>query len=537
MDKNAAAPLTATMLHRALDAVFADGKAEKKRDADEAPPPAVRRDIKESVMSLFLEVAVFAEAEEVDDSELRKNLASSAAAAQTRLVDAALAEDERCRVPGVTDGLYPIEVLDGPHSNNSRGLRWGYPIFSMFRKSHDDLSPYLATSNKVFRERFKKIAPRLAGFDLKAHGLVLAGGCAAALVSYQPSSETAGSLRSQFSDIDLFLVGHGTDSKALAAISALADHLFEKWGGYLSVHRTAGCVTFVAPPADNGVSVVQVVLRRYSTLAEVIHGFDLGASAVAFDGESVYMTALGAIAMKYRANILNLKARRASYERRLIRYYQRDYALILPDFDLSKLASHMALPHLEMFGVARQEGSSCTAWLQTHGPSEWSDYAGAYTDYASETAVLRKNLDALTAAPPRTASLCASAKYRPGLDIAGVGIDLDEIVGARVLAHCVCRDNRVNLDALVRYLGSSDRAFTVLQLVETAKRSVSSPPLSMAEILGAAFARRAVELKRLPEFKIPFAFMGVEDKTALTGPFPRDVKTEKEWYGVAYRSR
>ncbi len=537
MDKSAATPLTATMLHRVLDAVFAVGKGEKKRDAN-APPPAGRRDIKESVMSLFHEVAVFAEAEEVDDSELRKNLASSTAAAQTRLVDAVLAEDEQCRVPGVTDGLYPIEVLDGPRSKGC-GLRWGYPIFGMFRKTRGDLSLNLATSNKVFCERLEEVAPRLASFDLKAHGLVLGGGCAAALVSYQPSAKTAGSLRAQFSDIDLFLVGHKTDSEALAAISALADHLYKKWGGNLTVHRTAGCVTFVAPPADDDVSVVQVVLRRYSTLAEVIHGFDLGASAVAFDGESVYMTALGVIAMSYRANILNLKARRASYERRLIRYYQRGYALILPDFDLSKLVNHghIALPHLHMFGVERREGSSCAAWLQIRGPSEWSDYAGAYIDYASEADVLRQNLDALTAIPPRAASLCASAKYRPGLDISGVEIDLDEKVGARVLTHCMCRDNRVNLDALVRYSGSFDRATAVLQLAETAKRSVSSPPLSVAEILGAAFARRAVELKRLPEYKIPFAFMGVEDKTALTGPFPRNVITEEEWYGVAYRSR
>ena len=40
---------------------------------------------------------------------------------------------------------------------------------------------------------------------------------------------------------------------------------------------------------------IQIILRDYSTLSEVLHGFDLGSCSVAFDGDNVYFTGLGRV--------------------------------------------------------------------------------------------------------------------------------------------------------------------------------------------------------------------------------------------------
>jgi hypothetical protein len=45
----------------------------------------------------------------------------------------------------------------------------------------------------------------------------------------------------------------------------------------MRIFRTRNCITFYHPAAS--CTAIQVILRRYSTLGEVIHGFDLGASA------------------------------------------------------------------------------------------------------------------------------------------------------------------------------------------------------------------------------------------------------------------
>ena len=204
-----------------------------------------------------------------------------------------------------------------------------------------------------------------------------------------------------FGDVDLFLVGHPSDAAACAAIVALRDHLAgASWPSSgpsqgpqppasgpsqgpqppasgpsqgpqppaLRVHRTLGCITFICTdyagaPARQprrkasaprrqpcALRVVQVILRRYSTLAEVLHGFDLGACAVAWDGARVSLTALGRLAARWRVNVVNLAVRRGSYERRLVRYWERGFAVALPDFDPATLPPQdrylISLPYL-----------------------------------------------------------------------------------------------------------------------------------------------------------------------------------------------
>jgi hypothetical protein len=116
--------------------------------------------------------------------------------------------------------------------------------------------------------------------------------------------------------------------------------------GGVVVHRTRGCVTFetARKVRQDGSrrcgfvrGPVQVVLRAYSTVSELLHGFDLGAAQVAFDGARAFLTAMGAFAATRGANVLNLAVRRVSYEARLARYLRRGFTLAVPDLDVEAL--------------------------------------------------------------------------------------------------------------------------------------------------------------------------------------------------------
>ena len=81
---------------------------------------------------------------------------------------------------------------------------------------------------------------------------------------------------------------------------------------------------------ESGVTTLklQLVLRAFKSKASMLHGFDVCSSCVCFDGERTQMTALGAFAMLYRANIVYPPYQSTSYAHRLAKYFRRGFALV-----------------------------------------------------------------------------------------------------------------------------------------------------------------------------------------------------------------
>lgn len=82
---------------------------------------------------------------------------------------------------------------------------------------------------------------------------------------------------------------------------------------------------------------IQFILRLYNTKSEILHGFDLGSSAIGFDGKDVYFTSLSKFCYENMVNIFDGKKRSVTYELRLVRYFEKGFSIILPEFDMSKL--------------------------------------------------------------------------------------------------------------------------------------------------------------------------------------------------------
>lgn len=478
-----------------------------------------------------------------------------------RKIATARAEDKACRVPGVSRGVYGIANLE-PFSR----LAHGVPVIrNVGYEGQIAVTFDRAESNAAFRDRLRVAVPYLANFDMKAHGICLAGGAISGI--FLRSTEDRMRFGGQiYHDIDAFLYGHKDDDAAAKAINALRDHLCTQWhGSEVTVYRTQGCITFYCgnPPRSAfpdeesygyntrrcpSSLLVQIVLRRYSTTAEIIHGFDLGSSAFLWDGAELTTTAVGKLAAEHGVNVLNLDARRASYEKRLSRYFDRGFDLVLPHLDACGLISlNGRLPYL--FASAIQGSCACCVLatrltatrpgftddgqyqetangVRVRAPSAAteaeSDYAIGQIAYGSSRAILMRNARGAGYDEVRPAALCASAVLTPDLDITKIDPEFDVEMMTNIVGWAIGGDS-VRIGAAKALLGKDHLTDLMVELIASGKK----PTRGKIEQMCSSRAR-ILKLKAA----IPFKFMTVEDKTALTGPFPRSLVSLEEWYGA-----
>lgn len=160
-------------------------------------------------------------------------------------------------------------------------------------------------------------------------GLVLAGGATSRLLCDEELYPGV--------DLDLFVVG--LDSRlALRKVEQLMKALetlsSSRWRNYKPrCWNSEGCYTITFD-----LVVIQIIKRAYATISEVLHSFDIGPAAVAYDGKEVYFSGLGRLAYTAGMMVLNLKRRRASYEHRLAKYFGRGFSLAIPGAHLRDFA-------------------------------------------------------------------------------------------------------------------------------------------------------------------------------------------------------
>ncbi|KAJ7166063.1 hypothetical protein C8R46DRAFT_900097 [Mycena filopes] len=75
---------------------------------------------------------------------------------------------------------------------------------------------------------------------------------------------------------------------------------------------------------------VQIVLRLYSSPAEILAGFDIDAPCCAYDGQRVYASPRAIVAMMRQANTVDMTRRSPSYEVRLSKYSARAFEVYVP---------------------------------------------------------------------------------------------------------------------------------------------------------------------------------------------------------------
>ncbi|KAH8995817.1 hypothetical protein EDB86DRAFT_1066941 [Lactarius hatsudake] len=165
--------------------------------------------------------------------------------------------------------------------------------------------------------------------------VIAAGGSVQACLMPLPKAATGSkrAMRKYFhekafpsSDVDLFLYGltvEEAERKIVTIYEAVRDSV--PWD--VTCVRTKHSVSIHSQyPYRN----IQIVLRLYSSPAEVLTGFDVDAPCCAYDGDRVWANPRAIVSMMRQSNTVDTTRRSPSYEVRLTKYSYRGFEVYVP---------------------------------------------------------------------------------------------------------------------------------------------------------------------------------------------------------------
>ncbi|EPS32748.1 hypothetical protein PDE_07708 [Penicillium oxalicum 114-2] len=135
------------------------------------------------------------------------------------------------------------------------------------------------------------------------------------------------------SDVDLFLYGLN-EEQAIEKIKQIEDKIRNTILYETTTIRTKNAITIASQYPTRH---VQIVLRVYHSVSEILTGFDVDCSCAAYDGKQVYASPRAIAAFITQTNQVDLTRRSPSYENRLSKYSHRGFEVFWPLLDRSKV--------------------------------------------------------------------------------------------------------------------------------------------------------------------------------------------------------
>jgi len=323
-----------------------------------------------------------------------------------------LAVDKKYRTVGVTEDLHTIDKLVSD-------LTLDYDMPTLCDKDSAGKPNILLNSKTDFKKKFNEMYPFLKDINMK--NLLVAGGSVSNIVRNKKNKN---------SDIDFFIYGltpkkatnrikewlldilvtkedegknkrnkkanskrkkynsdddcSGSDSDDDCSDSDSDDDSKNKKKYVVRDYKIIRNKNSIAILIDDE-SKIQLIFRLYTSISEVLHGFDLGSSAIGYDGENVYFTTLGKFCHEHSCNIIDTTRRSTTYEYRLNKYFQRGFNIVLPRLDINKLRTTYfkygeteicELPHF-IFGYSNIVGNKIIV-------TEFYNKFGSNSDYDLE---------------------------------------------------------------------------------------------------------------------------------------------------------
>lgn len=178
--------------------------------------------------------------------------------------------------------------------------------------------------------------------DLDWSNVIVAGsGVVTALLPVPaPHNESKRSLRAYYhqtlapaSDVDLFLYGLN-EEQAIEKIKTIERAIRDSILSETTTIRTKNAITIVS---EYPTRHVQIVLRLYKSVSEILTGFDVDCSCVAYDGKQVWASPRSLAAFMTQLNTIDLTRRSPSYENRLSKYSHRGFEVHWPALERSRI--------------------------------------------------------------------------------------------------------------------------------------------------------------------------------------------------------
>ncbi|EHL02549.1 hypothetical protein M7I_1343 [Glarea lozoyensis 74030] len=133
------------------------------------------------------------------------------------------------------------------------------------------------------------------------------------------------------SDVDLFLYGMN-EEQALRKIDEIEKNVRDSILHEVTTIRTKNAITIASQYPTRH---VQIVLRLYDSVSQIITGFDVDCACAAYDGKQVYAAPRALAAFMTQCNTIDLSRRSPSYENRLSKYSHRGFEVYWPLLDRS----------------------------------------------------------------------------------------------------------------------------------------------------------------------------------------------------------
>lgn len=250
-----------------------------------------------------------------------------------------LSIDKQFRYTGITDNddLYTINTLRSDCS-----LNYDFPTL-VSRQFDYNQSIKLCNNIDDFKAKFYEQYPLLKGLDMT--NMLIAGGSVGETI--KKNTDRYGSK----CDVDFFIYGLSLE-EANVRVKKWIDDLISCAKAYVlsqKDEKTSKKINYdyelkCEMIRNNNTLLInilnksiQLIFRLYKSKSEVLHGFDLGSSAVGFDGDQVYLTSLGKFCYEHSCNIIDTSRRSTTYEYRLEKYFNRGFNIVLPSLNIAQL--------------------------------------------------------------------------------------------------------------------------------------------------------------------------------------------------------
>ncbi|KAK4502688.1 hypothetical protein PRZ48_006114 [Zasmidium cellare] len=204
-----------------------------------------------------------------------------------------------------------------------------------------DGSPAVVQSLRDFRTNFN-VFSESALVDLDWSNVVAAGSSVVTSLLAVPEKHGGSkrALRSYYheqlapaSDVDLFIYGL-TEEQAKEKIKQIEQNIRDAILVETTTIRTKNAITIASQYPTRH---VQVVLRIYKSISEILTGFDVDCACAAYDGQQVYASPRALTAYMTQINTIDLTRRSPSYESRLSKYARRGFEVYWPNLDRSRV--------------------------------------------------------------------------------------------------------------------------------------------------------------------------------------------------------
>jgi len=204
-----------------------------------------------------------------------------------------------------------------------------------------DGSPAIVPSIRDFRNNFNTFSES-ALVDMNWSNVVVAGSAVVTPLLAVPAKhmKSKRALREYYhdklapaSDVDLFLYGLD-EEQAKEKIIQIEQNIRDAILTETTTIRTKNAITIASQYPTRH---IQIVLRVYKSVSEILTGFDVDCSCAAYDGEQVYVSPRALAAYVTQTNVVDLSRRSPSYENRLSKYAHRGFEIYWPHLDRSKV--------------------------------------------------------------------------------------------------------------------------------------------------------------------------------------------------------